>query len=80
MTGQPLDSLSIWVLYILTVLSMLATMEVGYRLTRAGQRKAPAKGDAGVGSMVGASLALLAFLLAFVVGFGALSLTRGASW
>jgi hypothetical protein len=58
-------------LYILTVLSMLATMEVGYRLTRARQRKAPAKGDAGVGSIVGASLALLAFLLAFVVSFGA---------
>jgi hypothetical protein len=71
MTGQPLDSLPIWVLYILTVLSMLATMDVGYRQTRAGQRKAPDKGDADVGSMVGASLALLAFLLAFVVGFGA---------
>jgi hypothetical protein len=71
MTGQPLDALPMWALYILTVVAMLATMEVGYRLTRAGQRKASAKGDTGVGSMVGASLALLAFLLAFVVSFGA---------
>ena len=57
-------------LYILTVLAMLATMEVGYRLTRARQRKAPDKADAGVGAMSGASLALLAFLLAFVVSLG----------
>jgi len=71
MTGQPLDAIPMWLLNILTVLSRLATMEAGYRLTRARQRKSPAKGDAGVGSMVGASLALLAFLLAFVVSFGA---------
>ena len=71
MTGQPLDAIPMWLLYILTVVAMLATMEAGYRLTRASQRKSPAKGDAGVGSMVGATLALLAFLLAFVVGFGA---------
>lgn len=71
MTGQPLDAIPMWLLYILTVLAMLATMEVGYRLTRARQRKFPDKTDAGVGTMVGASLALLAFLLAFVVGFGA---------
>ena len=71
MTGQPLDLIPMWAMYVLTVLAMLAMMEVGYRLTRARQRKAPEKTDAGVGTMVGASLALLAFLLAFVVGFGA---------
>ena len=57
-------------LYILTVLAMLATMEVGYRLTKARQRKSPDKTDAGVGAMSGASLALVAFLLAFVVSLG----------
>ena len=36
-----------WLLYLLTVLAMLATMEVGYRLTRARQRKAPDAADAG---------------------------------
>jgi hypothetical protein len=35
MTGQPLDALPMWALYTLTVLAMLATMEAGYRLTRA---------------------------------------------
>ena len=59
-----------WLLYPLTVLAMLATMEVGYRLTRARQRKSQDKTDAGVGAMSGASLALLAFLLAFVVSLG----------
>jgi hypothetical protein len=57
-----------WLLNILTVLSRLAAMEVDYRLTRAGRRKAPAKGDAGVGSMVGASLALLAFVVSLGAG------------
>jgi hypothetical protein len=69
MTGQPLDVIPMWALYFLTVLALLATMEVGYRLTKARQRKSPDETDAGVGSMSGASLALLAFLLAFVVGF-----------
>ena len=43
MTGQPLDAIPMWLLYPLTVLSMLVTMEVGYRLTRARQRKSPDK-------------------------------------
>ena len=70
MTGQPLDAIPMVLLYPLTVLAMLATMEVGYRLTRARQRKSSDKTDAGVGAMSGASLALLAFLLAFVVSMG----------
>ena len=39
MTGQPLDVIPMWALYFLTVLAMLATMEMGYRLTRARQRR-----------------------------------------
>ncbi len=61
-TGQPLDVIPMWALYFLTVLAMLVTMEIGYRLTKAGQRKSPDTTDAGVGAMSGASLA-------FVVGF-----------
>lgn len=71
MTNQPLDFIPMWALYLLTVLAMLATMEAGYRLNRALRRRSPDKTDVGLGGMVGASLALLAFLLAFVVGFGA---------
>jgi hypothetical protein len=59
-----------WALYFLTVLAMLATMEAGYRLTRVWLRKSPDKADPGVGAVSGASLALLAFLLAFVVSLG----------
>ena len=69
--GQPLDALPIWANYLLTVLVLLAAMEVGYRLTKARQRSQSDKSDAGVGPLVGATLALLAFLLAFVVGFAA---------
>jgi hypothetical protein len=58
-----------WAMYIVTVVVLLAAMEAGYRLTKGTQRKKPAKGDAGVGSLAGATLALLAFLLAFVVSF-----------
>ena len=71
MNNQPLDFIPMWALYILTVLAMLATMELGYRLNQALRRKSPDKVDVGLGGMVGASLALLAFLLAFVVGYGA---------
>jgi hypothetical protein len=53
------------------VIAMLLSMEAGYRLNRTLRRKSPDKTDVGLGGMVGASLALLAFLLAFVVGFGA---------
>jgi hypothetical protein len=70
-TSEPFDSVPIWALYCLTVVAMLATMEAGYRLSRAMRRKSPDKTDAGLGAMAGGSLALLAFLLAFVVGFGA---------
>lgn len=71
MTIRLLDVIPMWALYFLTVLAMLATLEVGYRLNKASRRKSPEKTVVGLGGLVGASLALLAFLLAFVVGFGA---------
>jgi hypothetical protein len=71
MTNQPLDFVPMWAMYFLTVLAMLATMEAGFRLNQILRRRSPDKTDVGLGGMVGASLGLLAFLLAFVVGFGA---------
>jgi len=71
MIGQILNPIPIWAMYLLTVLFLLAALEAGYRLAKANQRKQPEKGDAGIGAMAGATLALLAFLLAFVVGFAA---------
>ena len=70
MTNQPLDIVPMWAMYFVTVLAMLLTMEAGCRLNRAMRRKSPDKTDVGLGGMVGASLGLLAFLLAFIVGFG----------
>jgi len=71
MTVQPLDSLPVWAIYLLTVLVLLAAMEAGYRFTKVNQRKRTAEGDTGIGAMAGATLALLGFLLAFMVGFAA---------
>jgi len=88
MTGQPLDFIPMWALYLLTVLAMLATMEAGYRLTKARQRKSPDRTDTSVGAISGASLALLVFLLALVpvVGpftnifvIGAVALVQGST-
>lgn len=46
-------------------------MEGGYRLGKTKLRDSIARPDSGVGAIVAATLALLAFLLAFVVGFAA---------
>jgi hypothetical protein len=70
MVNQPLDSLPLWVVFLLTVLVLLAALEAGYWLTKYLQGKKPAKSDGGVGAIAAATLALLAFLLAFEVSFG----------
>jgi hypothetical protein len=69
--GQPLDAIPIWAVYLLSVLAMLAAAEGGYRLGKTRLSESIAKPDPGVGAIVAATLALLSFLLAFVVGFGA---------
>jgi hypothetical protein len=71
LTGQILDTLPVWAVYLLTVLFMFAAMEGGYRLGKTRLRESIAKPDSGVGAIVGATLGLLAFLLAFVVSFAA---------
>ena len=65
-TTQPLDLLPIWSIYILTVLTLFLAAEAGFRLSIPVQKRWPDKSEAGVGVMVGAALALLGFLLAFV--------------
>jgi hypothetical protein len=63
---QPIDLLPLWAVYILTVVVLLASLEAGYRSGNAMRKRWPEKSEAGVGAMVGAALALLGFLLAFV--------------
>jgi hypothetical protein len=68
--GQPLDHLPLWAVYPLTVLLMLAAVEWGYRYGKARRRAVAEGSDEGLGAISGATLAMLAFLLAFLIGFG----------
>jgi hypothetical protein len=63
---QPLDMLPIWSVYLLTVIFLLLAAEAGFRLGKYVQKRWPDQAEAGVGTVVGAALALLGFLLAFV--------------
>jgi hypothetical protein len=65
---QPLDFLPISVVYLLTVVMLLLAFEVGYRTGVFVQKRWPDQAESGVGTMVGASLAFLGFLLAFIIG------------
>jgi hypothetical protein len=68
--NQPLDVLPIWAIYPFTVAILVAAVAVGYRYILAKRRETPDTSDKGMGAISGATLGLLAFLLAFVVGFG----------
>jgi hypothetical protein len=65
------DVLPLWGVFVVTLLLILLAHEIGYRLG-AVRQKAPAhEKEAPVGAMVGATLALLGFLLAFTFGLAA---------
>lgn len=65
--SQPfLDSLPLWVLFIATVLVFVSAVEAGFRIGRFGHARRGEEGQkTQVGSIMGASLGLLAFFLAF---------------
>ena len=67
---EPLDTLPLWSLLAVVLLIVLVSAECGYRLGRRVGRPEDEK-DAPLGEMVGATLALLAFLLAFTFGLAA---------
>lgn len=62
-----LDALPLWAIFPITVAIALVSVEVGYRLAKNRQQRA-AEENAPVGGMVGATLGLLAFMLAFTFG------------
>ena len=66
LNSQTLDILPLWAAYLVTALLLFLALEAGFRLGKFMQRRWPDKSESGVGVMVGASLALLGFLLAFV--------------
>jgi hypothetical protein len=68
MTTLALDVLPIWAVYLLVVLLGLLVVEAGFRLGRNWKQRKGQEKPENVGAMVGATLALLAFLLVFMIG------------
>jgi Protein of unknown function (DUF4239) len=62
-----LDPLPLWVIFVMTVGIALLSVEVGYRVARNRQQH-DAENASLVGGMVGPTLGLLAFMLAFTFG------------
>ncbi len=65
---RPIDSLPIWSVYLIAVIFLFLAAETGFRLGGFVQKRWPDQAEAGVGTVVGAALALLGFLLAFITG------------
>ena len=66
-----LDSLPLWTIFPITVAIALLSVEVGYRVAKNRQQHAAEEKESPVGGMVGATLGLLAFMLAFTFGLAA---------
>jgi hypothetical protein len=69
LNNQPLDGLPLWAVYVLTALVLLAAMEGGYQLGKVLKRRWSNSDEAGASSIAGATLTLLTFLMAFVIGY-----------
>lgn len=63
-----LDLFPLWTILPITIGVSLFSVEIGYRLARHLQRDSQEEKEAPVGGMVGATLALLALMLAFTFG------------
>jgi hypothetical protein len=70
MLSQPLERLPLWAVYLVILALTAAAVAGGYWYVRARYRGEPPKSDGGLTAISGATLGLLAFLLAFVLGFG----------
>jgi hypothetical protein len=66
-----LDALPLTAVFVITVLLVLLSIECGYRAGAYKRARSREEHEAPVGGMVGAVLALLAFLLAFTFGMAA---------
>jgi hypothetical protein len=63
-----LDDIPLWLLFVFTVLLVVATIEVGYLLGKAARRRSEDEKESPVSAIAGTVLALLAFILAFTFG------------
>jgi hypothetical protein len=66
-----LDAIPLWAVFVLTALVVLVAIEAGFRLGGRRHRRATGEQAGPVGTMVGATLALLAFMLGFTFSFAA---------
>jgi hypothetical protein len=66
-----MDVVPLWGLFAATVAVVLLSMETGYRLGRYRRQRAEDEKEGPVGAVVGATLALLGFILAFAFGMAA---------
>jgi len=70
-SNGPLDALPLWGLFIVILLVVLLSVEFGYRLGKYRRSHHETEKEAPLGTMVGATLGLLAFILAFTFGLAA---------
>jgi hypothetical protein len=69
--AEPIDALPLWGLFIVILLVALLSVDVGYRLGKYRRSHHETEKEAPLGTMVGATLGLLAFILAFTFGLAA---------
>ena len=70
-SNGPLDALPLWGVFIVILLIVVLSVEFGYRLGKYRRRRREEEKEAPLGTMVGATLGLLAFILAFTFGLAA---------
>lgn len=70
-SNAPLDALPLWGLFMAIMLLVLLSIEGGYRLGKYRHSRSEREKETPVGAMVGATLGLLAFILAFTFGLAA---------
>jgi hypothetical protein len=66
-----LDTLPLWAVFLVTVVVIVLSVEIGHRAAMYLKKRSEEEKDASVGAMVGATLGLLAFMLAFTFGMAA---------
>jgi hypothetical protein len=70
-SSGPIDVLPLWALFIVILLVVLLSVEFGYRLGKYRRSRREEEKEAPLGTMVAATLGLLAFILAFTFGLAA---------
>src|SRR5262245_43442707 len=69
--NAPLDALPLWGLFVAILVVVLLSVECGYRLGKDRRSRHEQEKEAPLGTIVGATLGLLAFILAFTFGLAA---------